>query len=161
MTDTSIVTQLPLWTFSPESQKTSVKPMDLHTLWQLPQHLPLCVTASPTIMRCLDLLGPLDWAHFPERDLHRNWGQFTIPYAALAAAELLRLNEVLPSLRKLQSFLLEHPGFIWLFGFPLALAPEMPLGFNPPASVPTARHLTQMLRRMPNAALQFLWFFRN
>ncbi len=156
MTGSPIVTQLPLWTFSPESKKTSVKPLDLRTLWQLPQHLPACVTDSPTIMRGLDLLGPLDWAHFPERNLQRHWGQFQIPLAALAAAELVRLNETIPSMRKLRRFLLEHPGFIWLFGFPLARAPEMPLGFNPPASVPTARHLTQMLRRMPNAALQFL-----
>lgn len=156
MTDISIVTQLPLWTFTPESQKPSVKPPDLHTLAQLPQHLPACVADSPTILRCLDLLGPLDWAHFPERNLHRHWGQFQIPYAALAAAELVRLNEAIPSMRKLRRFLLEHPGFIWLLGFPLSLAPEMPLGFNPPTSVPTARHMTQMLRQMPNAALQFL-----
>jgi hypothetical protein len=156
MTDLSIVTQLPLWPFSPEAQKTSVKPPDLHTLAQLPQHLPACVMDSPTILRCLDLLAPLDWAHFPERNLQRNWGQFQIPHAALAAAELVRLNEAIPSMRKLRRFLIEHPGFIWLFGFPLSRAPEMPLGFNPPASVPTARHMTQMLRRLPNAALQFL-----
>ena len=156
MTDIPIVTQLPLWPFSPEAQKTSVKPCDLHTLAQLPQHLPACVTDSPTVMRCLDLLAPLDWAHFPERNLQRDWGQFQIPYAARAAAELIRLNETIPSMEKLRQFLIEHPGFIWLFGFPLQLAPELPLGFNPRASLPTARHLTDMLRTLPNAALQFL-----
>ncbi len=68
----------------------------------------------------------------------------------------MRLNEALPSLRGLRRFLSEHPGFIWLFGFPLQLTPETPLGFNPLASLPTARHLTDMLRTLPNAALQVL-----
>jgi hypothetical protein len=104
----------------------------------------------------LDLIGLLDWAHFPERNLHCNWGQVTIPYVALAAAELIRLNETLPSMHRLRRFLIEHPGFIWLFGFPVAPAPENPLGFNPRASLPTHRHFTRLLRHIPNAALQFL-----
>jgi hypothetical protein len=156
MTDEPIVTQLPLWTFPLGWPQTPEKWPDLHTLWQFPQHLPKCITASPTVMRCFELLAPLDWAHFPERNLQRHWGQSQIPYAALAAAELIRLNEQLPSMGRLRRFLIEHPGFIALLGFPLALAPETPLGFNALASLPTQRHLTQMLRRMPNAALQFL-----
>jgi hypothetical protein len=156
MPDVPIVTQLPLWPFAPAMQKTALKRPDLHTLWQLPQCLPACVSTGPTIQRCLDLLGPLDWAHLPERNLQRNWGQLTIPYAALAAAELIRLNEAIPSAGKLHTFLLEHPGFIWLCSFPLALAPETSLGFNPLASLPTARHLTHLLRQIPNLVLQFL-----
>jgi hypothetical protein len=104
----------------------------------------------------LELLSPLDWEHFPERNLERNWGQATVPYAALAAAELIRLNEGLPSMGHLWRLVLEHPGFIWLLGFPIQLAPETELGFNALGSLPTERHLTQMLRRMPNPALQFL-----
>jgi len=156
MTDSPIVTQLPLWPFSPEGQKTSVKPPDLHTAWQLRDHFPACVKDSPTIMRLLELLAPLDWAHFPERDLQRNWGQVSVPYATLAAAELIRLEETLPSAQRLHQYLFEHPGFIWLLGFPLVLAPEMPLGFSTPASLPTHRHFTRLLRNVPNAALQFL-----
>lgn len=156
MPDQPIVTQLPLWPFTPETQKTSEKPPDLHTLWQLQDWLPVCVKDSPTIMRCWELLASLDWGHFPERNLQRNWGQVSIPYAALAAAELIRLNEAIPSMGVLHRFLIEHPGFIWLFGFPLKPAPETSLGFNPRASLPTARHLTYLLRLMPKAALQFL-----
>jgi hypothetical protein len=52
--------------------------------------------------------------------------------------------------------LFEHPGFIWLLGFPMQLAPETELGFDALGSLPTQRHLTQMLRRMPNPAVQFL-----
>jgi hypothetical protein len=156
MTDSSIVTQLPLWPFVPETLRTSEKPPDLHIAWQLPQYLPQCVTDSPTVMRCLNLLGPLDWVHFPERNLQRNWGQVSIPYATLAAAELIRLEESLPSAKRLRRHLLEHPGFIWLLGFPLTLAPETPLGFSTRASLPTHRHFTRLLRNVPNAALQFL-----
>jgi len=32
MPDSFIVTQLPLWRITPETQKTSVKALDLHTL---------------------------------------------------------------------------------------------------------------------------------
>jgi len=156
MTDLSIVTQLPLWTFLLKTSKTPEKQPDLHTLWQYPEHLPGCVTSSPTIMRCLELLSPLDWAHFPERNVQRNWGRVTIPHVALIAAELVRLNEGLPSMGHLWRFLIEHPGFIWLLGFPVTPTPETPLGFNPRASLPTARHFTRMLRTMPNSALQFL-----
>ncbi len=156
MTDTPIVTQLPLWTFQLGTLQTPIKPPDLHTLWQFPEHLPSCVTTSPTIMRCFELLSPLEWGHFPDRNLERNWGQVTIPYAALAAAELIRLNEGLRSIGRLHTFLFEHPGFISLLGFPLQLEPGTSLGFNALASLPTARHLTYLLRRMPNAALQFL-----
>jgi len=156
MTDVSIVMQLPLWTFPLGLPKSPEKPPDLHSLWQFPEHLPECVTSSPTVMRCFELLAPLDWAHFPERNLQRHWGQSQIPYAARAAAELIRLNENRPSTKSLRCLLLEHPGFICLLGFPLALAPETPLGFNARASLPTRQHWNKMLRRMPNAALQFL-----
>jgi Transposase DDE domain len=156
MTDPSIVTQLPLWTFPLETSKTPGKQPDLHTLWQYLEYLPTCVTASPTIMRCFELLAPLDWGHFPERNLQRNWGQLTIPYAALAAAELIRLNDSLPTMGRLRRYLIEHPGFIWLLGFPVQLDPAQAFGFNAHASLPTRQHLNQLLRQVPNSALQFL-----
>jgi len=156
MPDPSIVTQLPLWTFAPNAQKSSVKPPDLHTLWQCQRHVPKWIMDSPTIMRVWELLAPLDWTHLPERNRARHWGQVTIPYATLIARELIRLNEPIPCARLLHRFLVEHPGFIWLLGFPLALAPETTLGFNTLASLPTPRHFTRLLRNIPNAVLQFL-----
>jgi len=156
MTDASIVTQLPLWTFPFLPRQSREKSTDLHTLWQFPDRLSACITDSPTIRRCVDLLGPLDWAHFPERNLQRNWGRVAMPFAALAAAELIRLNEGIHSMGRLYTFLLEDPGFIPLLGFPLQLDPGSRLGFNALASLPTERHLTYLLRRMPNRALQFL-----
>jgi hypothetical protein len=156
MTSPFIVAQLPLLSESLLPPKKAENKPNLHTFWQHPERLPACVTTSPTAMRCLELLGPLNWAGFPERDLQRNWGQTTIPYAALAAAELVRLNESLPSLGRLRRFLREHPGFIPLLGFPLTPVPNHPLGFNACTSLPTERHLTRLLRQLPNSALQFL-----
>lgn len=156
MTDSSIVTQLPLWSFPLNTHKTPQKQPDLHTLWQFPEFLPAALRDSPTINRCLDLLAPLDWAHMPERNLSRNWGQSAIPYTALIAAELIRLNEHLPSMTALHRFLIEHAGFISLLGFPLALEPTTPLGFNALTSLPSARHLTYLMRQLPQATLQFL-----
>ncbi len=156
MIDQAIVTQLPLLTDSLLPPKKPEKPPNLHTYWRHPERWPAGVRSSRTIQRCLELLGPLDWDNFPERNLQRNWGQATIPHAALAAAELIKLNESLASMADLHQHLVEHPGFIPLLGFPLALAPNDPLGFNARASLPTPRHLTQLLRQVPNVALQFL-----
>jgi hypothetical protein len=107
-------------------------------------------------MRLLDLLGPLPWHRFPERDLERNWGQPTVPYAAFAAACLLQLNEHLVHMSDLRDYLIEHPAFIYLFRFPLVSDRASPYGFDPEASLPTQRHFTRLLRTMPNATLKFL-----
>ncbi len=156
MTDNLIVAQLPLLPDSLLPPKQTRKWADLNSFWQHPERLPAFVRDSPTVMRNLALLGPLDWATFPERNLERHWGQSQIPFAALAAAELIKLNDGCASWGKLHRYLVEHPGFIWLLGFPLQPAPNHPLGFNAQASLPTHRHLVRMLRQVPNAALQFL-----
>jgi len=43
-----------------------------------------------------------------------------------------------------------------VLGFPLVPNRHTPCGFDPDASLPTARHFTRLLRQMPNAASQFL-----
>jgi hypothetical protein len=101
------------------------------------------------------LLGPLHWERFPERDLQRNWGQTAVPYAAFAAAYLVKLNESRVFMSDLREYLVEHPGFIWLLGFPLVPSATTRWGFDAQASLPTQRHLTRMLKTIPNAALQF------
>jgi hypothetical protein len=129
---------------------------DLHTAWQHQADLPDFVIACPVAQRYLKLLGPLAWDQLPERDLQRNWGQPTIPYAAFSAACLVKLNEGQDSMGKLRDFILDHPALLWLLGFPLVLSNHAPLGFDPEASLPTARHLTRMLRTIPNSVPQFL-----
>jgi hypothetical protein len=45
---------------------------------------------------------------------------------------------------------------VWLLGFPVRRSPGTPWGFDPDASLPTQRHLTRMLRTIPNSTLQCL-----
>jgi hypothetical protein len=129
---------------------------DLHALWQQQASLPATILESAPALRYLNLLGPLAWQRFPERDLQRNWGQPAIPYAAFAASCLLKLNEERSSMADLQTFLVDNPLLIWLAGFPLIADARQPYGFDARASLPTERHLTRLLRTMPNLALQFL-----
>jgi hypothetical protein len=71
---------------------------------------------------------------------------------------LLKLNEGHNSMGMLRSFMAEHPELIELLGFPLSVSNPgaNPLGFDIQASLPTTRHLTRMLRELPNLTLQFL-----
>lgn len=156
MTDQPIVVQLPLLPNPLLPPTKAENQPNLHTFWQHPEHLPAFVRDCPTAMRYLELLGPLHWGDLPQRPLARNWRHSTIALSALAAAELIKLNEGQTSMSRLHEYLGEHAGLIWLLGFPLQPAPNHPLGFNALDNLPTPRHLTQMLRQVPNAALQIL-----
>lgn len=129
---------------------------NMHVLWLHPELLPKYASETPLVKRTLDLLGPLDWEHFPERNLQRNWGQAAVSYAAFAGAMLIRLNEGLETMGGMRRCLVEHPGLIPLLGFRALRSRTHSCGFDPEASLPTQRHLTQMLRNIPNPVLQFL-----
>ena len=129
---------------------------DLHSAFLRPDKLPAFVQDCPPAMRILDLVGPLPWNQFPERDLQRFWGQTTIPHVAFSAACIIKLEEDLVSMGALRRYLVEHPAFIWLLGFPLVSSSKYSCGFDPNASLPTQRHLTQMVRDLSNLSLQFL-----
>lgn len=160
--NSQILVQLPLWS-EPDMIHAELEKCDtfvnLHDAWLHPDCLPTYMTHSPTIMRILDLIGPLDWANFPERDLKQTFGFPPVPYAALVAAELIKLNENHQSLKQLHLFLCEHPGFISLLNFAPKYRLHFGFSFNTPPPVtclPTERHLTRMLREIPNTVLQFL-----
>ncbi len=156
MSDSSIVTQLALLSDSLLPAKRAEKQGNLHHYWQHPEQLPDWVAACPTTQRYLDLLGPLHWAQVPERNLERNWGQPAIPFKALLAAELVKLNEGYATFPKLWTFLDEHSAFRWVAGFPLVPPAQPPRRFNPQPQLPTQRHLARMLRHLPNAVCQCL-----
>jgi hypothetical protein len=127
--------------------------------YYLAQHsdrLPRFVRESAVAMRYLRLLSPLAWHRFPERNLLRNWGQPAVPYAPFAAACLVKLDQGIDYLSKLREYLVEHPALTWVLGFPLEPSRRYSWGFDVDASLPTYRHLTRMLRTMPNTCLQFL-----
>jgi hypothetical protein len=156
MTDSSIVVQAPLWPTALLGPEMPGKRPDLHTLWAHPTSLPPFVTDYAPALRLLALLGPLHWSAFPERDLRRDWGQVTIPNAALIGAALLKLEDGLPTFGHLHQHLVDHPALIWLLGFPLQPAFDTACGFNAAGSLPTRQHLTRMLSHLPQPALQFL-----
>ena len=107
-------------------------------------------------MRYLHLLGALDWARFPERDLQATWGVSPVPYVAFAAACLIKLDQQRVYMSSLLAYLRDHPALVWLLGFPLAPAHASPHGFDVEATLPTSRHLTRMLRAIPNSCFQSL-----
>jgi hypothetical protein len=111
--------------------------------------LPHRVAACRMTRRYLELLGGLDWTHFPERDRHRAWpGPRPHPRSAYVAAFLIKVDQRLRCMSDLRRYLLEHPGLAWAIGFPLA-ADGTP-------GLPGARQFGRVLRRLDNAALQFL-----
>ena len=128
----------------------------LHYWWQHQAALPSFVRESSVAMRCVQLLGPLAWEQFPERDLQPHWHQAPVPYAPFAAACLVKLEYHLPHMSSLRQFLVDHPPLLWVLGFPLVPSHRYPWGFDAEASLSTQRHLTYLLRQMPNSALQFL-----
>jgi hypothetical protein len=128
----------------------------LHYWSHHPDALPTGVRASPVALRYVQLLGPLAWDDFPERDLQRHWGKPPVPYAPFAAACLVKLDQHLPHMSSLRQFLLDNPALTWVLGFPVTPSHRPAYEWNVDHGLPTHRHLTRMLRLMPNAALQFL-----
>ena len=134
-----------------------------HPLWppldrlaRRPGDLPRFVQESTVAMRYLNLLGPLDWSRFPERELDTSWTLPPVPFAPFVAACLVKLNEQFVYMPKLHEYLDEHPALAWLIGFPLLPSYCPPWSLNAQADLPTARHFTRMLRKIPNAVCQYL-----
>jgi len=130
---------------------------NLHGLAQAVTVLPAFVVADPVARKYLDLLGPLDWEHFPERPTNHPWpGPPPAPRAPYVAAYLVKLNEGLRSMGHLRHYLAEHPGLIWLLGFPLVPDPAAPHGFDVERSLPSRRQFGRVLRELDPTAAQFL-----
>lgn len=130
---------------------------DLSTLAAEVATLPDFVRACPVAMKYLRLLGPLDWAGFPERPEDRPWpGPKPHPRAPFVAAYLVKLNEEKSYMSGLRDYLVEHPALVWLLGFELTPCPTAPHGFDVEASVPSRKQLGRVLRDLDNQMLQFL-----
>lgn len=148
--------QPPAVALPPVSAIPLVRP-NLSQLAQARADLPRFVTECAVACKYLELLGPLDWANFPERDPHRAWpGPTPAPRAPFVASYLVKLHEGKVYMSDLRTYLVEHPALVWVLGFPLQPSDQFPWGFAVEASLPTARHLGRVLRTLPNEALQFL-----
>lgn len=129
----------------------------LNILVEDPTQLPVFVRQSPVAMKYLNLLSPLAWDRFPERQLSRTWlhGR-TMPLSAFVAACFIRLDQQMAYMSQLCQYLLDHPALLWLLGFPLTPSSRAPWGFEAEAALPTQRHFSRTLRLLPNDCLQFL-----
>lgn len=151
MTSKPIVTRL----WRPWQSTLCLPQLDLHTLALHRHRLPRWVQGSSLVAYYLDLLGPLDWRHFPERDLLTQRGMPPVPFAPFVAACLVKLDQQLPYFTRLCHYLVDHPALAWTLGFadharrPLASA-------DIAALLPTQRHFPRLLRKVPNSALQYL-----
>jgi hypothetical protein len=128
----------------------------LQSLSRFPRQSSKYAAGAPVVQRIHELLAPLDWAHFPERNLLRRWCQPAVPHAAFAGAILVKLNEGLASMGNLRQYLIGHPGLILLLGFRVIRSRVHSQGFDPQVGLPTQRHMTRMLREIPNETFQFL-----
>lgn len=121
------------------------------------QDLPRFVRECPVALKYLHLLGQMDWEHFPERpDQRFSLNVPPLPYACLTAAYLVKIEQHLTYVADLRVFLVEHPALVWVLGFPLRPSRQYTWGFDADVSLPTHRHLSRMLRDLPNVSLQFL-----
>jgi hypothetical protein len=119
--------------------------------------LPDWVAHDPVVQKYRALLDPLPWADFPERPTDRPWpGPEPDLRAPFVAAYLVKLNEGKRFMSDLRAYLLEHPALVYWLGFERLPDPSAPHGFDLAASVPKRRHLSTVLRTLPNQALQFL-----
>jgi hypothetical protein len=119
--------------------------------------LPAWVEADPLVLKYRTLLGNLPWADFPERATDRPWpGPAPDPRAPFVAAFLVKLHEGKRYMSDLRAFLIEHPALVYWLGFERVADPTAPHGFLVASTVPKRRHLSSVLRTLPNPSLQFL-----
>ena len=121
------------------------------------QALPLYIRESAVAMEYIALLGGLDWEHFPLRQLGKKRpGPQPAPDAPVVAAFLVKLNKGLESMAKLRKELVGQPALTWALGFPLVASADYSYGFDVDKSLPSHRHLSRLLRKLPTAQMQFL-----
>ncbi len=151
---------LPSWLHSltPSWSRVSVHRPCLSELARLPEtHLPRFVRESEVALMYLRMFGMLDWLHFPDRpDQRFAPDQAPIPYAPFVAAYLVKIDRHMAYVADLWQYLVENPALVWVLGFPLKPSRTSAWGFDVRASLPTHRHLSRLLRTMPNDILQYL-----
>ena len=151
MTSNSIVTRLlatsPRRRQRPEASelpKNLLCDAQLPDLLREPSGVPLCVRQDPVALRYLELLAPLDWANFPERDLTTEWRLPTVPYVPFVAAYLVKLDQQLMYMPRLRRYLVEHPVLTTALGFPIPVDACSLSAAAVDDALPTHRHFAHL-----------------
>ena len=118
--------------------------------------LPRFVQNSPVAMHYYHFLRPIAWNRFPERNLQETRGTPAVPYRPFAVAMLVKLDQNLRYMTDLHQYLCDHPALAWLLGFQSPHFRHFGWRAQFQAPLPTSRHLTRMLRTIPNLVFQFL-----
>jgi hypothetical protein len=149
---------VPTWLKSVQMARSPAPRPGLHVLAQIsPNCLPKFVQESEVALKYLRLLGRLDWSRFPERpDQRFSPGCPPLPYASFIAAYLVKIDRRMSYVADLHAYLVENPALVWVLGFPLVRSSAFSWGFDVHDSLPTHRHLSRLLRTIPNPCLQFL-----
>jgi hypothetical protein len=107
-------------------------------------------------MRYYDLLSLMPWQRLPKRMAQHFLHGEVVSYSTLCAAVLVKLDEGLVSMGHLHRYLQERPALTWILGFP-GLRNDQPATQREVVNcLPTARHLTRLLRQMPTVYGQLL-----
>jgi hypothetical protein len=138
------------------SQRNRSPGAAVHRLDRPVAQLPRFVRRSALAVHSYRLLSPIHWETLPERDLSRNYGQLTVPYACYTAAYLVKLDQHWRHMSELRRGLVENPSLCWLLGFHIPCRLGPPSSVQVDAALPAQRHLTRMLQQLPNAYLQVL-----
>lgn len=149
--------QLPSVVLVPLSPLLPSRPSLSQLAGMTPDALPAFVRESAAARKYIDLLGGLAWEDFPSRhEGPRRRGPQPAPDAPVVGAFLVKLDKGLPSMAKLRQELVEQPALAWALGFPLLPSAEFSYGFDVAQSLPSHRHLSRLLRKLPQAQMQFL-----
>lgn len=118
-------------------------------------HLPSFVQQCPLTMQSISWLRLLDWNCLSLPLPHHCFGQEPIAPATYIATFLVKIDQGIATVSALRRFLVAHPALVWALGFPLP-ANHWQSRFDPEVSLPTHRHLSDVLRELPNDQLQRL-----
>ena len=112
--------------------------------------LPKFVRRCPVAMRFNALLQPLMWQGVLERKYQKGWRRKPTDWKAFLGAYVVKLEENFASMAQLRRYLCEHPALVWVLGF------TTDQHFDPDDILPTTRHLSRLLRTIPNSYCQSL-----
>ena len=122
---------------------------------QADERFPRFVRQCPLTMRSVQWLRLVAWDVLPNVRQKRWFGRTPISLETYIATFLVKLDQQIRTETKLHQFLRDHPALLWSLGYPLQVG-ATPYGFDPDAALPTHRHLSHVLRQLPNSLLQQL-----
>jgi len=129
--------------------------LTLDELKKLPKEaLPEFVQNCAVSMKYLDMLGNISWKEFPHSRGSR--GPLPMNRAAFVGAFIIKIDQDQKYMSKLRDYLCQHPGLIWLLGFPLVLSEKADNGFDVEKTLVCQRQFSRVLKKLDREQLEFM-----